>query len=166
MFDDKGLIDGLIQEIQQAFSDVMYPGDDKLVINPNHYEADDVERDFKGKHWKAITLKVLYEHRLSLVLFTPEAFRFYLPAFIIVPLSADIDSKYLPGEILEFAFYALIPLNEFGADKDMFLDRLKGLTSQQRSAIAKFVMYFLDSNPIHAKLYRSKAEEFWQNKQN
>jgi hypothetical protein len=163
MTDIKTLKKEVVQEIQSAFADVKLPEGSKLVTNPNHYEADEVIEDFSGKHWNDITLEVAYWHRLSLPLFTPDAFHVYLPAFLVRPLLAPFDSEYNPFEILELAFYSLIPLEgEAIHNMKQLVENVKKFTPPQKSAIKKFVEYFLQANPHHAQIFGERAKEFWK----
>src|SRR6266498_4179169 len=114
----------LVQQIENSFDNTQYPEDYRLVLNPEHYEADEIIEDFKGKHWKEITLELAYKHRLSLPLFTSQAFRFYLPGMIIASLQAPAESEQNPGEILEFIFYNLVPENNDNKEIARLSDRI------------------------------------------
>ena len=79
----------LIQEIENAFSDVLYPGETKLALfaeGRGNEEAEKLRNDFAHKHWKSVPLDVLISNRNNLPFLTPEAFHFYLPAFMIAIL--------------------------------------------------------------------------------
>jgi hypothetical protein len=152
----------IAQEIESSFATNVYPGDDKLVINSQHYEADDVMQDFSGKSWKEINLELAYKHRLSFPLFTPEAFRYYLPGMLIAALQAPTGSENNPSEILEFIFYSLIPLNDDNNETKRLFDTMSGLNSQQKASIRKFIWFFIETNPHHAKLYKDKANKLWK----
>jgi hypothetical protein len=152
----------IIEEIEHAFANITYPGDDRLVINPSHYEADDVIQDFKGKRWEEITLELAYKHRLSLPLFTSEAFCFYLPGLLVAALRAPAESKQNPGEILELIFYSLIPLKDESDDTARLFDRIKCFTPQQKASLGKFVRFFIQTNPNLNELYGDAASELWK----
>src|SRR5689334_13102009 len=62
----------IAREVEEAFTTVTYPGDDKLVSDPNYYECPEVIEAFRGKHWRDISLDVLFDHRDKLALFSPE----------------------------------------------------------------------------------------------
>lgn len=149
----------IAQEIESSFATNVYPGDDKLVINSEPYEADDVMQDFSGKSWKEINLELAYRHRLSFPLFTLEAFRYYLPGMLIAALEAPAGSA---GEILEFIFYSLIPLNDNNNETKRLIDVMSGLNSQQKASIRKFIWFFIETSPQHAKLYKDTADKFWK----
>ncbi|MEO8391665.1 MAG: DUF6714 family protein [Chloroflexota bacterium] len=152
----------IIQEVELAFANTTYPGDDKLVVNPNHFEADDVIQDFKSKRWEEVTLELAYKHRLSLPLFTSEAFRFYLPGLLVAALKAPAETEQNPGEILEFIFYSLIPLKNEGNDKTKLAARINGFTSQQKASLAKFIRFFIETNPQYKELYGDTVSTLWK----
>jgi len=79
-------------KIERAFSDLRYPGDWCLVGSKEGSEPDLVERDFKGKtDWRTLEAKFIDGApdglASALSFFSYEAFRFYLPAYLI----ADVD---------------------------------------------------------------------------
>jgi hypothetical protein len=152
----------IAQEIERSFVSNIYPGDDKLIRNSENYEADELIQDFESKSWKEIDLKITYRHRLSLPLFTSEAFCFFLPGLLIATLRAPRSSEYNPGEILEFIFYNLIPSNDADDNEMMWLlGVIDGLNSYQKASIGKFIRFFIETNPEHAKLYKDKAYKLW-----
>ena len=158
MRDTKREREKIIQEIKNVFADVPYPGDERLVTTLNHFEADEIIEDFKGKSWKEISLELAYKYRLSLPVFTPEAFRFYLPGLLITALQAPATSKYNPGEILEFIFYNLVPTGRTAHEMALIDD----FTSQQKMSLSKFVWFFIETNTKHNEIYRDKAIELWK----
>lgn len=76
--DDK-LTEQIARQIEAAFANTPYPGDENI----SNHEREDLDEDFKGKHWRDIPPKSLFAHRSDLGFFTTEAFRFYLPAFVL-----------------------------------------------------------------------------------
>jgi hypothetical protein len=147
----------LIQEIENAFADVTYPGDDKLVKSLEYYDNLKVVIDFKGKHWKEISQESLLKHRFDLSRFTPEAFRFYLPAYLIGSLQGEDR-----GEIIEHVIFSFIPPIAEGKEKGEFLNSLKSFDSKQISAIKAFVRAFIESEK-HLLPDRLIMAEFWEN---
>jgi hypothetical protein len=161
MQDTKKKREEIIEEVERAFAHSVYPGDDRLVITTNHYEADDVIQDFKGKYWAELTVELAYKHRLSLPLFTPEAFRFYLPGLLVAALQASTESEENVGEILEFIFYSLVTLK--GEDDNIKLfDIINGFTSQQKASLAKFIRYFTGTNLYYDALYGDTVRALWK----
>jgi hypothetical protein len=100
----------LIKDVENAFSDTQYPRDDNLVFDNNNNYSDVIEtkQDFLGKHWKNLSIDIINHHRDDLPVLTPEAFCFYLPAFLIASISYPIQIiDVLPNNlILDVRVYA------------------------------------------------------------
>ena len=84
--------DTVKQQIHDAFGDVKYPGDWCLRGSNEGDEPYLLENEFKGKtDWKTLDAKFIDQapdgYGSALSFFSDEAFRFYLPAYLI----ADID---------------------------------------------------------------------------
>src|ERR1700687_3467403 len=85
----------LAARVKTAFSDIPYPGDDRLMLDlyQGDWEADLAAEAFAGQHWTTVPLKLLGFHQESLHYFTPEAFRYYLPAYLLAPLKRLSDAE-------------------------------------------------------------------------
>lgn len=70
----------LEQIIKDAFADTPYPKDNQ--IGQSH-EKDFIDEQFKGKKWQDISVETLLKCRTDLMYFTDNAFRYFLPAFMI-----------------------------------------------------------------------------------
>jgi hypothetical protein len=85
-------LEGLKSQIRSAFAGVEFPGDWCLRGSNDGNEPYLLEQEFKGKSdWAALDAKFLDQapsgYGTALCFFSDEAFRFYLPAYLI----ADID---------------------------------------------------------------------------
>ncbi|BAT56962.1 hypothetical protein NOS3756_59740 (plasmid) [Nostoc sp. NIES-3756] len=86
----------IIQKTQTAFADNQYPGDENLVEDPGYWEAINLSEQFKGKDWRAVPLEMLNRYRFNLSLFTPDAFHYYSPAFILASVLFPEQVDTLP----------------------------------------------------------------------
>jgi hypothetical protein len=76
--------------IRAAFSSVEYPGDWCLRGSNDGVEPYELEARFRGKtDWRALDSEFLDQDPIALCFFSDEAFRFYLPAYLI----ADLDGR-------------------------------------------------------------------------
>lgn len=148
----------VIAALEHAFAKLPQP-EEPIVVNLTHYEADDVVQDFSGKHWREITLEIAYRHRLSLPLFTPQAFRFYIPGLLIAALQAPFTSEYPTGEILEFIFFSLMPHTEHDVAK--LLDIVNGFDTLQKASLEEFVRFIVKGNPYCKQLYNQHGHQVW-----
>jgi hypothetical protein len=90
--------EALKAHIRTAFGKALYPGDDYLRGSDQGYGPYDVQRDFMGKNdWHSLDPSFIDQSpdglASALSFFSDEAFRFYLPAYLL----ADIDG------LLEYA---------------------------------------------------------------
>jgi hypothetical protein len=124
----------LKQTIERAFRDVPYPGDDKITHCPyNCAECRRVAAFFKGKEWTGHTAEELRGHHVALSLFTPEAFHYFLPAFMLVSLDHHEKGDVIPDAI-RFHF-------EYSQEiKGHFAVRMSKLTLEQRHAIIDYLI--------------------------
>lgn len=136
--------ESLRREIEGAFADAKYPGDDKLVYDDSggHLECNEVATAFKGKQWKEVPLDVLRYHSAGLFFFTPEAYRFYLPAYLIAAALNYQDVDTLPGSLI----FSLIPPAD-ARDLASYRRRIEGLTPTQRKAIKSFMEFLKAQHP-------------------
>jgi hypothetical protein len=107
----------LKQNIRDAFAEIKYPGDWCLRGSNEGEEPYLVEDAFKGKKdWSTLSATFLDQapegFSSALAFFSDEAFRFYLPAYLI----ADIDEKL---ESVDMLFHLL-----FGLDNQTMTERV------------------------------------------
>ena len=128
----------LRESIQSAFADVQHPGKDKTTkcTWPGCPECEDISQTFGGKSALSVEDGVLAEHT-ALPLFTPEAFHYFIPAYMLYSLRHP-DS--------DVAFFIRQGLGEAGIDT-FYLERFRLFTVQQKQAVIAF-LEFLRSQEI------------------
>jgi hypothetical protein len=151
-------LDHLRQQIESAFADVEYPGDDRLVSDTSGYdlECNDVAALFKGKHWKDVSLETLLSHSGALPLLTPEAYRFYLPAYLLAGSLRYEDADVVPYDVVSSLPRAPDPELDTLFDSSHQFERrrkkMEALTPLQRQAVKSFLeflkKYHADDDPI------------------
>jgi len=83
----------IIEKIQLAFGDSVYPGDAYLQGSFEGDEPFDEVEPFKGHtDWKSLEPVFLDAHAGALSFFTPAAFRFYLPAYLVADLHVELKT--------------------------------------------------------------------------
>jgi hypothetical protein len=143
--------ESLEDQIRSAFEAVEYPGDECLV-SENYGEYLDVRRDFRQRHWKAITERMLERNSSSLAFMTTEAFRFYLPAYLIYSLSEKGNNSV----VVDTTVSALCP-----RDNPLFWPRLAALSVKQRHAVQTFLEFVKTQEPDNVLL--EEALEVFRN---
>jgi hypothetical protein len=134
----------LIQEIDNAFSDVQYPGDDSIVVRPTDWEASGIRADFLGKHWRdVIHPDFLRAHNLF-CFFSVEGFWFYLPAYLIGLVRFPDEGVDWSNQVLS----ALYPTARYGnAWLPRWAPRMKAMSSSQKRAVRLTLEYMLETQP-------------------
>lgn len=125
----------LKETIKEAFADVPYPGDNNITRCPYHCKpCEEIAEYFKGKGWEGHSVEDLRDHHTALSLFTPEAFHYFLPAFMLASIESYDKMDILPDSI-RFHF-------DFNLEhRDYFIVRLSKFSAEQRHAIVEFLRY-------------------------
>src|SRR5262245_16152441 len=148
----------LAEQIERAFGDVTYPGDDRIVQNPHDLESVRLRDEFKGKHWTTLPLRTLLKYSSSLPLLTPEAVRFYLPAFLHVSVVRPDEVDVIPENIISY----LTPPEGRPESSQWFQDVLAGLSPPQVTTIQEFFrQWFSDVPPSFVLESDKRAKSFW-----
>src|SRR5437879_1838453 len=69
--------------IDETFGGMPYPGDEQIVSGRDG-ECWEIKSALKGRHWRDVSFEILDSLREALALMSPEGFRFYLPAYMII----------------------------------------------------------------------------------
>ena len=148
----------IAREFEEAFANVSYPGDDKIVDNPDYYENDKIFEAFRGKHWKEINLEMLFWHRQSLHRLSPEGFRFFFPCFMVGALlhSEETDTLW------QSMFYDLTPPASEGPRMDWFLNVVNLLDARQKAAVRRYVELYVQIETSLPDPSKERALSFWR----
>lgn len=144
--------------ILTAFGKTSYPGDGHL-LHELSTAAEEVE-EFRGlTNWKAIPAEVLTRNNGSLAFFSPEAFRFYLPAYMLHALD-----HFAEGEAeVDNTIYCLEP--PAGDLLDYWRSRVEALDRAQREAVVAFLEAVSALDHESDRLLRGNAEaglRYWR----
>jgi hypothetical protein len=125
----------LKQTIAKAFADVPYPGDDNITRCPYHCaECGRIAEYFRGREWTGQTAEELRKYHVALSLFTPEAFHYFLPAFLLASLDSYEKGDVIPDSI-RFHF-------EYAHEcQGHFTVRMSKLSADQRKAIIAYLVH-------------------------
>ncbi len=135
---EKPNIEEVISEINEAFSGTTIPADDNIVftdwlnVDP---EYDDIWRRFKGKLWVDVSAEDMVQRR-NLHPFTPDGFRYFLPAHMLLVLQHPEEADTLNDSLI----WSLIPEAGEGLFKrDRFFAIVSRLTATQKKAVKSFL---------------------------
>jgi hypothetical protein len=130
------------QTIESAFNHVGYPGD----VNIIHCSCPicrHITEHFRGTKWQIHSLEGLRKHQLAICLFTPEAFQYFLPAFLTQTLDSWSETCLIPFLITK----QFIPLraDESKERQEYHAKRAAGFTAAQRAAIVAYLREYASS---------------------
>lgn len=124
----------LIAMIEQAWAETPCPPHGSVTISPDKYEdRAEFEQILRGRHWREVPYYNLFEWRGDLAALTPEGFRFFLPAWLLVAL-VDVEIR---GSLLD--------LFEVAARNGDMGERLSCFSSAEREALRTFFEYMAAS---------------------
>lgn len=145
----------IAHEVEEAFADVPYPGDDKLLRYSFSVDNDTVLESFRGKHWKEISPEELQLNEAHLSLFSPEAFCFFLPSFMVGALLHPEETNI----VWQCVFYNLAPGH---SDLDFLHERIKLLNARQKAAVRRYVELYVQTETSLPDPRKPEAVAFWQ----
>jgi hypothetical protein len=95
--------DPLVLQIVGSFGGMSYPGDDHIVYDNSdaHVECFHVKRALVGRNWCDVPLEVLAGLRSALAFLSPEGYRFYMPAFMVLSIVDYDGADVISGEIVQ-----------------------------------------------------------------
>lgn len=123
----------LITTIRLAFADVPYPGDDNISDPEGRDEGEGATEAFRGRSWQSLKLDELWVP--SLYSMTPEAFHYFLPAYLIRSLEDEEDISDDLMSVLK------PPTNIYS--RNFFYSRYSKLTIAQKNVIQEYLNWTL-----------------------
>lgn len=117
------------------------------------YDDEGTKAFFGGTDWRSHDVVGLRAHESSLHFFSPAAFRYYLPAFVIAAVRDPGRADVIPDTIL-WTLRAAAEATE-GSDAE----RWKLLTTRERFALARFVEWYRDRIYAHPEPYLKERRE-------
>lgn len=148
----------LRDQIERAFSDVPYPGDDHIAARQRGWLYPELIADFKGHHWRDVPTATVRAHFDELSLFSEVGTQFYLPAYL---LGALVDQEIQYFLLSNLTIHT--PEEDKGEFRDFFLRKYSKLTQPQKDAVKAFLEYLRDeSSDWLARTRATRAlERYW-----
>lgn len=130
--------DRLRQEVESAFRTVPYPGGERIVYDNSgtHPDCNAVKAIFVATHWHDISPQAVIRYPEALSAFTPESFRFFLPAFLLACIEHYDEADVLPGNLISGFQTRRDP-----HDQGRLQARLDALSPDQRRAVARVIEF-------------------------
>lgn len=76
----------LAVRVKRSFHDVPEPNKITTLSESEDFESASISEIFRGKHWRDFTPQLAQSHPDAIAFFSPEAFRFFLPGYLLVAL--------------------------------------------------------------------------------
>ena len=152
---DASTIQSVIAQINQAFSGMEPPGDDKL-LHPGCMDDVDVAEFYGLVSCEDMTDAMVVNGYAAPTSFSPEAFRYYLPVYLKWTLHNPDSTEYVSESIL----LALDPatdremLHEFRKSKFALFDKA------QITAVTQF-LWAVSEHPYLGEFAESALVNFW-----
>ena len=124
-------------------------------------ECADVAKTFAHHTWPEIPPDAIDAHHDSLPLFTPIAFRQFLPAYLVHGLQCE-DQPWGVNDVSEFTVYALLP----DAVDARWTDRVDGFNSLQVALISEFLHDIWTRGSEYLGPPPSAAASYWEARAN
>ncbi len=155
------------EDIAAAWAEEAYPGDDRIAYNTSarQEECNQVTGFFRGKHWRDITLESLAEEyggdgAACLAFMTPEAYRFYLPAYMLI----SIDHPGTGDVLADAAVGSLAPWPDPTPRlQAWWAERVSDFSPAQRKVIVEFLR-FLRERYAWGPPQLAAALRYWESK--
>lgn len=129
--------DAVLAEIESAFAGLSPPGDDRL-LHPDCRDDGDIAAFYGGPRWQDLAGDFIVRNYAAPSFFSAEAFRFYLPAFMVWALKHP-DS---PDYVIEATLRAFDPGAEGEPLQAFQASKFSLFTPAQRAAVAAFLEAF------------------------
>jgi hypothetical protein len=132
------------ESIESAFAEVPYPGDDNIADHQNCLECEELRTYLRGKTWKELSFPKLHDFHEALPLLTPEAFRFFLPGYMLAALTNWDESGMIPYSIVQIGGYHDDAWNV----RDEARENRKIFSPRQREAIGSWLKDLIRYGPM------------------
>jgi hypothetical protein len=142
--------DELVTRIAAAFRTDAPPP--KRIVVHQCEECERVAFDFAGRQWTDLSADVLEYHHDSIPLLSPEAFAYYLPAYLSF---ATRD----PDRIGEMVLYSLGPS---AGPRSAERRAACGYSAEQRRLIVQVAELIAGDDGDHFRRFLDRARKYWE----
>jgi hypothetical protein len=146
--ENREIIEHLKNEIIKAFSETEQPAKDNIALHECE-ECRGVREDFANVKWQEAINELLENNYDKIPLFSPQAFNYFLPAYLLYTLN-NFDDEF--SEVCEFTLYALTPdkswRNQNGDISSYWTEKFKLFTFAQMNSVYQF-LELAKQNPIY-----------------
>jgi hypothetical protein len=146
--ENKEIIAHLRSEIIKAFAEVEQPAKNNIALHECE-ECRDARKNFTNIKWQEANDKLLESNYDKIPLFSPEAFHYFLPAYLLYTLN-NFDDEF--SDVCEFTLFAVTPdksrEDESGNVSSYWKEKFSSFTFAQMNVIYQF-LELARQNPIY-----------------
>jgi len=152
--------EAVISLIEDAFADAPHPGD--VLLHPSCHDDMDIQSFYGMRDWRQVDPSVIGRENAALSFFSPAAFRYFLPAFMIWTLNNYESSGSIT---VDNTIYSLDPRSKDPELQRFVTSQYSLLSHRQRQAVIAFLEYMsTKSDGCYAQAAASALREFWNRK--
>lgn len=163
--------DALIERIERAFADVVYPGDDDLTDSTYGEEPEALKEAFRGKtDWRTLASAFLDQAPdgwgTALSFFSDRALLFYLPAYLVADLRGQLARQDPTGRLC----ISVTPQSEDqkiakrwggGTMGERARAAFSLFDAEQVQVIVAYLWWALDAHGDEDLIVRQALENYW-----
>ncbi len=160
----------VIKEIESAFAELPIPGRGEIITNLYWAGRLDIERrdtieGLAEKKWQDLDRDAVVRYATALPTLTPEAFRYYIPAFLIdvVHESGRLDHSLPVSDTVVPMLVSRIA----GKEDPLLVERTRCFNRSQSQAVYNFLVYRIPTSLEERDLTPEQASQalvFWRAK--
>jgi hypothetical protein len=130
----------LLKLIDLAFADTRYPGNDRLSVPNGDLEIE----AFTGYiNWQDVPLEIFPRENAALNFFSPEAFQFFLPAYMQWVIK-DFKKRGSLGSLTIDSMINILDPFAKKTDYEYAISKFALLTPPQRNTVAQFLEFLIN----------------------
>lgn len=133
----------LLQEkIKQVFSQVKQPSTEKIV-DCDCWECVAQKKMFSGQTKENLSEELIKKCD-TVALFSPEAFHYFLPCFLIYSLKYEADNE----DFADYVLNTVLPYKEDDTSRSYWIRRLKLFSQEQLKVVIEYINYMKNKPEI------------------
>lgn len=156
----------LIDEITRAFAKSIFPGNANIAHSTYGDEAALVAAHFKGQHnWQSLSSQFI-DYDGALAFFTDEAFRFYLPAYLIADVREELALNFPVTSLCTpftraFGDQKLAQVFGGGTIRERYEVRFSIFSKSEVVVIVEYLRWKLAQDDFNADTIQHALETYW-----
>ena len=160
---DNPEVAALIQNIEDVFSKTPMPSEKALITSQQSDEPAEYALTFRGLEWHKIHPQLLETCSDALSFFTPQALRYYVPAFLRAHLYGYHDAD--PIFCLTYKFYKAEWLESSESNpakmEEHQRERMSLFTNEERKVIIAYFRYIVKLDSFNKNAINQALENYW-----